>query len=403
MVTKVRLAAVFTLNMAQGMPASFFAIGLPALLRESGATLDVVAMSYLVWAPWALKWLWGSSLDSGRSLLGRIGRDIVWLPPLTAGCFLILLPFPPSLAVWPIFAVGLACSFISATLQMALSRWIVHMEDDERRRALLNSVQVAGMTTGAMIGGSLVVFLSAWLSWAAAIAAVSLLVAAASLPFLLTKRGQGPAANEVTSTTPMGVASAVAALLHRPGVVRLLLLMLFSDLATGSDILLPALLVDAGYDATTTTFLLSTLAMVAIVPSSLVTGSVLRAIGTERVFVSLLLAKALVLALLGARPVDEAWVVASLGILSMVITAVVAITYLQIYMRVASIETAASDIAILTSIRAIYLMAGAMGGGFIASHVSYAQLFWTGSVLSLAAAGLALGRIVPARGARQVR
>lgn len=403
MVTKTRLAALLALNMAQGLPASFFAIGLPALLRESGATLDVVAMSYLVWAPWALKWLWGGSLDSGRSLLGRIGRNIGWLPPLTAGCFLILVPFPPSLAVWPIFAVGLACSFIGATLQMALSRWIVRMEGDERQRALLNGVQVAGMTAGAMIGGSLVVFLSAWLSWAVAIAAISLLIAAASLPFLAMKRIQGPAVDEVASVASMGVVPAVCALFRRPGIARLLLLMLFSDLATGSDILLPALLVDAGYDAATVTFLLSTLAMAVIVPSCLLTGTVLRVLGTERVFVSLLLSKAVVLALLGARPVEGAGAVASLAILSMVITAVAAIAYLQIYMRVASIDTAASDIAILTSIRTVYLMAGAMGGGFIASYVSYAQLFWTGSMLSLVAAGLALGRIVPAPAIGPVR
>ena len=398
MVNKSRLVAVLALNMAQGMPASFFAIGLPALLRESGATLDVVAMSYLVWTPWAFKWLWGASIDSGRSLIGRLGQTIVWLPPLIASCFLLLLPFPPSLAVWPVFAVGITCSFLSATLQMSLSRWIVLTENDERQRAILNSVQVAGMTAGAMTGGALVVFLATWVTWSVAVIAISLLVAATSLPYLLTH--QRASVQRETHTTTHAVSArwpGMFAVFDRAGVGRLLVLMLFSDLATGADILLPALLVDVGYDASTVTLLLSTLAMFIIVSSSFVTGAILHVLGADRMLFLLLALKAAVMMLLATRPVEGAPFVAGLAILSMVVTAIMAIAYLQIYMRVALPGAAASDIAILTSIRAIYLMIGAIGGGYLASRASYAEMFWAGALLSLAATVIVMLKPVSAR------
>lgn len=390
MVARTKIAAVLTLNMAQGMPASFFAIGLPALLRDSGATLDVVAMSYLIWAPWALKWLWGSSLDKGGSFLGKIGQGIVWLPPLIAVCFLLLLPFPPSFATWPLFAAGLICSFLSATLQMSLSRWIVLTEKDEKQRAVLNSVQVIGMTSGAMIGGALVVFLAAWMSWAIAVCSISILISAAALPFLLVEEKSPMDANRHQFDDGCTLLSSVQLLLRRPGVVHLLVLMLFSDLATGADVLLPAFLIDAGYDATTVTFLLATCAMTIIVVAGLPTGALLRSLGAERVLVILLMTKTILLLVLSLLSLEQKELAAILAVFSVVVTALSAVAYLQLYMRAASSETAASDIAVLTSIRAVYLMTGALGGGYIASRVSYFEMFASAAVLSLVAAVMVL-------------
>ncbi|EIM73530.1 major facilitator superfamily transporter [Nitratireductor aquibiodomus RA22] len=402
MVTGARLVSVFCINMVQGLPASFFAIGLPALLRETGAGLDMVALAYLVWAPWALKWLWGPYLDGRPSFFNAVFGRVAYLPFIMAGVFAVLAFFPPSVSVGSVLAIGVVCSFVGATLQMVLARWIMAVEQDEKQRARLNAAQVAGMISGAMTGGTLIVALSELLSWTVAITAIVALIVIASLPFLLTQRETTapplPLETEEKQTAS-GIVRALRQFFSRPGVGLLAGLMLMSDIATGVDVLLAAHLVDNGYSATRATFLLNTLALAITVPATFVTARYLERFPVHRVLCALLFIKASIFLLLGSGLVSSAYASAALAIAAVVLASVIAIAYWQIYMRFAAPGHAASDIGIMTSLRTLFLMAGGIGAGQVAGTIGYEGIFWLAAIMAFAASLLAIMQGRKAHGA----
>jgi len=379
--------------MVQGMPGSFFGIGLPALLREGGAGLDMVALAYLVWAPWALKWLWGPFLDGRPTLFNAVFGRLLHLPLIMASAFVLLVAFPPSGSAWPIFAVGIVCSFVGSTLQMVLARWIMAVEPDEKRRARLNATQVAGMITGAMVGGTLIVALSNLLSWTLAVLAIGVLIVLASLPFMLTQR-EHPSATVLAEHIPIGTASSIKeacrCFFERSGVGLLMVLMLMSDVATGVDVLLIALLVDSGYSAAGATFLLNTLALMITIPATFLTGQLLQRFEARSVLAVLLGSKGTVFLLLGVGVFPIPVVSAALSIAAIVIASAAAIAYWQIYMRFATTEHAASDIGMLTSIRTLFLMIGGIGAGQVSGLLGYSGIFSLAAAMALAAALLAI-------------
>lgn len=370
MVIAPRHVAIFCLNMAQGLPGSFFAIGLPALLRQAGEGLDTVALAYLIWAPWALKFLWGPLLDRRRGWFAAIFGRPALLPAMMAGCFLLLLPFPPEQIGWPVFAIGTLSAFLGATLQMTLARWIIEAEPDERRRAPLNALQVAGMITGAMIGGTLMVFLAEYVSWRFAVMTVAALIALTPLPFLLQRRTVQAATQKNTRRN----------LLRNP--LPLLALMLVSDIATGTDVLLTARLIDAGNGAVMATFLLNTLALAITVPATWAGARLLQSQPVGRAMALMLGGKFLLLLGLSAPGMGAAGVV-FLAVASVVVSSVIAIGYWQLYMRHVRSGHAATGVGLLTSIRVGLIMVGGIGGGQLAARLGYGPVF-------LGAAGLML-------------
>lgn len=392
MVAGLRQLSIFCLNMVQGLPASFFAIGLPALLREAGAGLDLVSLAYLMWAPWALKWLWGPLLDQDATLFSALFGRIAYLPATMAGSFLLLIAFPPSSFAWPIFVIGIACSFVGATLQMVLGRWIMAIEPDERGRARLNAMQVAGMITGAMIGGTLVVLLSDLLSWAWAVVSIVVLILLAGLPFLLTQQerigvpGQAGIDGRKEAFSPP---VAARSFFLRSGVMLLMALMFMSDIATGVDVLLTAFLVDAGYSAVRATFLLNTLALAITVPVTFLTGQVLQYVSTEKVLGALLIIKAAIFVTLGVGGFSGPALSAGLAVAAVVAASAIAIAYWQIYMRFSSPNHAATDIGFMTSIRVVFLMIGGIGAGQVSGALGYAGIFTIAAALATMAAAFA--------------
>ncbi len=52
------LALLAALYFAQGLPYGFFTQALPVVLRESGFSLIAISATGVLFAPWALKFLW---------------------------------------------------------------------------------------------------------------------------------------------------------------------------------------------------------------------------------------------------------------------------------------------------------------------------------------------------------
>lgn len=74
------LALLLTLYLAQGLPAGFITQALPAILRQYQVSLVAIGWSGLILAPWAIKFLWATVVDSHYN--ERMGRSRTWILPL---------------------------------------------------------------------------------------------------------------------------------------------------------------------------------------------------------------------------------------------------------------------------------------------------------------------------------
>ena len=74
------LFILLTLYFAQGLPSGFITQALPAILREYGVSLEMIGLSGILLAPWALKFLWAPLVDRYHS--PKWGRARSWILPL---------------------------------------------------------------------------------------------------------------------------------------------------------------------------------------------------------------------------------------------------------------------------------------------------------------------------------
>ena len=68
---------IASLYVTQFLPVSFFFMGLPAILRAQGKTLEEIGALYLLGFVWVFKILWAPMID--RLSFGRLGHYRGWL------------------------------------------------------------------------------------------------------------------------------------------------------------------------------------------------------------------------------------------------------------------------------------------------------------------------------------
>ncbi|MEN5081219.1 MFS transporter [Bosea sp. TWI1241] len=387
------LFTVGLLNLVQGMPAYFFTVAMPALMRDGGASLATVGLAYVIWLPWALKWLWAPYFDAAAAPPFR--SRIAWLrtlPIAMAAVFLAVAAFPPGSPHWPLIVISLVSAAVGATLQVVLAAWLIEALD-EKQRALANAGQVAGITLGGIIGGGLILTLGAHLPWAVAIVVVSLLIAALSLPAWLEPVPRISQERPVAAGRRLGMRALLASwsgLFRRPGFARLGLLILLAGGAAGADALLPAIMIDRGFSAAEVGWIIGTLGMACILPASAATGWLVRRFGSLAVLAGLYMAKAAAMAALAMSLALPAAVVAGLVVVDCAISGALMVAMYQLYMGYAAPERAATDYGLLTSLEAALRLAGGLLSGQGGDMLGYGAIFSASALFALAAAGSAL-------------
>ncbi len=180
---------LFSLYFAQGLPTGIISQALPALLREQGVSRSMIGLFGLVLIPWSLKFVWAPWVD--KHYLPNWGPSRSWIIPLQLGaacCFAILALLQPALWVtplylWLLFATLLVLSMVAATQDIATDSLAVRLLRGGKR-TLGNAFQVAGARMGYIVGGSLLLVLSTYLSWATMCIALAGIVLLALLPVL---------------------------------------------------------------------------------------------------------------------------------------------------------------------------------------------------------------------------
>ena len=172
-----RLAAFFALYVTEGIPLGFAATAVAYHLRKLGVgPAEIGAFVASFYLPWAFKWAFGPLVDVFRSQrFGHrrawiLGTQLVMAATLAA---LVAVPLPQQLGLFT--AVLLVHNTFAAMQDVAIDALACNtLREDER--GLANGLMFAGATTGHAIGGSGVLFLTAYIGFSSSFFFVALAI-----------------------------------------------------------------------------------------------------------------------------------------------------------------------------------------------------------------------------------
>lgn len=160
---------LFSLYLAQGIPAGLIAHALPALFRSNGLALEWIGLLKLLALPWLFKFLWAVWVDY-RSLPLISGRKgwMVYMQLAASGLLLMLAFLEPSIdhfdSVVVLFLILLSLNFVAATQDIATDGWAVKSLG-VAQRGLGNTIQVAAYKIGMLVCGYGFLLLVPALGW----------------------------------------------------------------------------------------------------------------------------------------------------------------------------------------------------------------------------------------------
>ncbi|MEU1688773.1 MFS transporter [Micromonospora sp. NPDC005707] len=173
-----RLGTLTTLYVTQYLGVGFITVGLTAILRDGGTSLETLALLQIVGLVWPVKFLWAPILDRYGSR--HRGHYRSWLLVLQTGLVLALaalLPFDrPADRLGPVVAVSLAYVLLSATQDIAVDAVAVRLLT-ARSRGTGNGIQVAASYLGNLLGGGACVVVYDRYGWRPAILLLAALTA----------------------------------------------------------------------------------------------------------------------------------------------------------------------------------------------------------------------------------
>lgn len=174
-----RYTTLLALYATQYLGVGFITIGLVAILRDGGTSLETLGALTLIGLIWPLKVLWAPVLD--RFGLGTRGHYRSWLLVLQTGLVLTLLALLPFDRPGDhLDAIVLVCAgyvFLSATQDIAVDAIAVRLLATAER-GTGNGVQLAGVSLGTVVGGGVCLVIYDRVGWAAAIATLAVLTTA---------------------------------------------------------------------------------------------------------------------------------------------------------------------------------------------------------------------------------
>lgn len=380
-----RLGTLSVLYVTQYLGIGFITVGLTAILRDGGTSLDTLAVLQFVGLIWPIKFLWAPLLD-------RYGQYRSWLFGLQAAmvlALLALLPFTdPSSQLGPVIAVCAAYVFLSATQDIAVDAVAVRVLSDAQR-GTGNGIQISASYLGNLIGGGLCVIVYDRFGWVAAITLLAALTAVGLVTIKMFR--EDDRAERVAGTSQ--AYRALFSVFAQPGcrhwtfgVVPLL----YVGSGAAYALVTPAL-VDAGWSLERIGVVTGIVASAPAIAAGLAAGAVTSRIGRSGVLVvggaSIVAATALLLPLMnGSAPATLTVVALCCFTAAYTVVNVVVYTVNMDYSRA---RTGGTDFTVLSSFGLICSFVAASIGLFAAGWFGYPVVAIAAAVLVLL--GVALG------------
>ncbi|WP_051303392.1 MFS transporter [Comamonas composti] len=389
------LAALAGIYVTQTLVTTIAMQSLPALLRQAGASLQLVGLSSLFMLPWALRFLWAPAVERWRLPMDRVqrrSRTLIlrgqWL--LAAGMVVVAGVAAAGGLSLQAHGAGLLALFflaavLAATVDIACGGFAVDQLTQDRR-GWGNTAKVGGSYLGMLLGGSAFLLLADRHGWPLALGAGGAAIVLLSLPLLAVSEPQRSQAAHGFARPSLGHA------LRRPQVRRGLLLAfaLGAGVRTAIGMVGP-LLLDKGASMAELAWLFGAFSVGAGLAGTACGGLLVRwAQGWRAVWMAVVLEAAVLASLAwGAMHLPLAEVTVLVGLLF----ASMACGFVAIYsalMGLASPSQPGVDFALFQCADALMAMLGGMAGGWLAQHSGYGACFALAAALAAGAAGLAL-------------
>jgi MFS transporter (putative signal transducer) len=376
------IAGIYT---SQSVISSIAFIGFPAVLRASGARLDLVGAVSLLMLPWALKFLWAPTLERLRlPVVGpRRSRWIILLGQaaamLATAMLAMFLPGEQPVVLFSILAIS---AVIAATVDIACDGFAIEQLRSEIR-GWGNVMQIGGGYFGMMAGGSLLLFLTDRFSWSIACLALAVLLGLLTLPTLMTPE---PTPTEERHSHRPSLLAAWA----RPEVrIGLLLIVLYQSGIRLAQGMVTPLMIDRGFDLATIGMLGGILGMSASLVGTLLAGLAIRRYGGTATLKACLWLQGLLLLgflLFLAFPSLPHEALAALMVTKFAIMAAGFVSLYTAAMGWSSLRQAGVDFTLFQCADAATAGLAGLAGGLLAQHLGYAACF--GLAAGLSAVGI---------------
>jgi MFS family permease len=220
--TSGTFALLTALYFAQGVPFGFFTQALPVVLRRSGYSLVTISAAGILFAPWALKFLWAPWVDR----YGSRRRWLLTLQSLSAAIALVLACLDLSSTLRWLFVGIAAVNLVSATQDVVTDGLAVRLLGP-RGRGIGNGIQVGAYRIGMVVGGGALLWLFSIAGWRTLFVAMALLLIASTVP-VWTMRKQLEAADAAGAGGDRPSARRLPVVwlerLRRPGMVAIIAL-----------------------------------------------------------------------------------------------------------------------------------------------------------------------------------
>ncbi len=382
-------AMLSALYFAQGLPSGLIAKALPPLLREQGVSLSVIGFTSALALPWALKFAWAPFIDR----FGSRKRWLLVLNGLTMALMLVVASrdFAAWVAVLPLLLAVLFCmNLVSATQDIATDGYAVSTLKPEWR-GLGNSIQVVGYKLGMVVGGGMLLWLTARHGWQASYAGLACLMLLVIVPVLFMDDQPAVARQAAAQTQWHGVRGYVdlfREFVVRPGLGWWLLtvaLYKFGD-SLGSRMTGP-LLTDSGYSLADIGVITGSAGATAGILGAFVGGAALLRLGRLQALLAFGVLQALGLAgyLLIVGGLQGLSALAVIVYFEQFADGLSTVALFTIMMDRCRPQSPGTDYSLQASLQVFVTGIAALCGGVFADHFGYAAVFTAAASLTLLA------------------
>ncbi|WP_176451709.1 MFS transporter [Enemella dayhoffiae] len=368
---------VSTLYITQYLGVGFIYVGLTAMLRQRGASLESLAAVSAAGIFWALKPLWAPLIDRfGHTRFGHYRTWLLILQPLLALAGLAMVAIPePHQHLGLLGALIAVYTLITSTQDIAADGLTARAVTDDTR-TLANGIANAAQWVGNVLGGGVVVLVYDRFGWVPAMITLTVL-SLAPLPLVLRHRERLP------DGPPPRLGSAYAALVRvfrQPGGLRwgLLVMPLLLAGSTAAYPLLSPLLTDAGWSLSRLGWVLGMLLAAPAALGSLAMGPLVARLGRRRVLLVVGLLNAGAVLALVPLVAAQAPLVATIVVLSVFVAAMAAASTL-VYTVNMSMTRSGSEGSDFTVLAAVAMVASyLLGAGllYLAGSLGYRNVLF---------------------------
>jgi MFS transporter, putative signal transducer len=377
------LAAISAIYVAQSVIGGLTFQSVPAIMRSSGADLQLIGLVSLTMLPWALKFLWAPTIERYRLPPGarRRSRRIVVVGQLAAAAALVAAALiGPTNAGALLLALGIA-ALAAATIDIACDAFAVEALS-ARDRGWGNTAQVGGSYLGMIIGGGVFLILYARLEWTVSVLSMAALLVVLTIPFALASEADAP-------VEPRAHRPSLRAAFARPQMrVGLIVAALFDvGLRLAQPILTPYL-VDAKIDLETLGILRGVGGTAAAIAATFVGGAVVRICGAERGVILSLALQIVALSAIGvaaALGVTDPLVLVVLYLAEAAASAFGFVALYSLLMGYSSLTQAGIDFTLFQCADALIAIVAGVVAGTLASTLGYAVCFGLAAAASVVA------------------